>query len=164
MAKRVKVGSKAYRAFRRISILVAVLTLVASFGLIGIMVVDIIGFNIVEIETPRVYWIQFESEERLISDVKYKRGEAVDIPPNPKHSDDEYYKYEFRGWDLSGDGVPDHIPTHAFYSFLAVAVYQRIQVKPIPKSSSEEPSSESDSIADAYLVSYIEKTEVSNGR
>lgn len=150
MAK-VKVGSKAYRAFRRIGIFTALLTLLASIVLIFTMVLNITGLNVFEIEGPRIYWIQFESEERIISDIKYKRGEAVELPPNPKHSEDEYFKYEFRGWDISGDNVPDIIPSHAYYSFLAEAVYQKTQIKPLPKSSSNPSSSDYSSLTLSYV-------------
>lgn len=160
MAKRVKVGSKAYRAFRRIGILTALLTVVASVALMSLMVIDILGFNLVENEEGiRTYWVQFETEERVIMDTKYKRGEKLDIPPNPMHSEDGYYKYDFRGWDMSGDNVPDVLPTHAYYSFLAIAVWQKTQIKPIPRSSSEEESSEPED--SSLAITYVTDIEVS---
>ena len=117
--------------------------LLSCFALIFFLLMDIIGLNILENENgARRYWVQFQSEDRLLIDMNYRRGEKIDKPGNPTHSENEYYKYTFRGWDISGDNTPDFIPSHAYYSFLAVAVFQKIQIKPVPKSSSEsEPES-----------------------
>lgn len=134
--------SNKQRLIRGIGLWSAFLMLVSCFALITMLVMDIAGLNLVENEDgPRNYWVQFQSEDRLLLDMNYRRGEVIDIPGNPTHSEDEYFKYTFRGWDISGDNTPDLIPSRAYYSFLAVAVFQKIQVKPLPKPSSEEPES-----------------------
>lgn len=136
-------GAKKSRFFIRLGKFGAVFVILSSLGLITLLVLDMIGVNILIDETgPRSYWIQFKSEERMLLDMKYKRGEKFEIPADPKHSEDEYFEFIFRGWDISGDNVPDLIPNRAYYSFLAVAVYQKKQVKPFPSSNSEEDSSE----------------------
>ena len=133
-----EIGAKKSKFFRRFGLFGAVFTIISCLSLIALLVVDMIGLNVLVDENgPRMYWVQFQSEERILLDMKYKRGERVDKPGDPKHSEDEYHAYTFRGWDLSGDGVPDIIPAHAYYSFLAIAVYQTIQIKPYPSSEEE---------------------------
>ena len=134
--------SRKERFLRGIGLWSAFLILISCVSLIFMLVVDIIGLNPVESEAPRTYWVQFQSEERLLIDLNYRRGEKIDKPGNPTHSPDEYFSYTFRGWDISGDNNPDYIPRRAYYSFLAVAVFQKKQIKPLPKSSSEPESSE----------------------
>ena len=145
--RRRKVGMSNKEMFiRSIGLTSAFFMLISCFALIITLVMDISGLNTLESEGPRNYWIQFQSEERFLVDMNYRRGEKIDKPADPTHSEDEYFKYVFRGWDISGDNNPDFIPSRAYYSFLAVAVYQKIQIKPLPKPSSEpeeEPSEDS---------------------
>ena len=111
-----EIGAKKSKFFRRFGLFGAVFTIISCLSLIALLVVDMIGLNVLVDENgPRMYWIQFQSEERVLLD----------------------HAYTFRGWDLSGDGVPDIIPAHAYYSFLAIAVYQTIQIKPYPSSEEE---------------------------
>ena len=140
-AKRTKMGmSNKQRLIRGIGLWSAFLMLLSCFALITMLIMDIAGLNLIENEDgPRNYWIQFQSEDRLLLDMNYRRGEVIDVPGNPTHSEDEYNKYVFRGWDINGDHTPDFIPTRAYYSFLAIAVFQTIQVKSMPKQ--EEPES-----------------------
>ena len=119
--------------------------LLSCFVLISILVMDIAGLNYVELDEPREYWIQFESEGRMLNGPdgrKYTRGEKIDVPADPTHSKDYYYEYTFRGWDITGDSSPDIIPSHAYFEFLAIAVFQKKQVRPLPKTSSKPSSSE----------------------
>ena len=133
------------RLYRSISLLSAFFMLITTFTLITLLIMDISGLNTFESEKARDYWVQFTSEDRMLAEYHYVRGQKIDIPADPKHSEDEYFKYTFRGWDITGDNNPDIVPAHAFYDFLAVAVYQKIQIKPLPKSSSEPEDSSSDS-------------------
>ena len=136
-------GTKKQRFVRSVGMWSAVLMLLSSVSLIAVLIMDLLGFNYLLLETPRTYWVQFENEGEIFFDRKYRRGETIDKPKNPTHSEEEYFSYTFRGWDINGDRTPDAIPSHAFYSFLAVAVYQKRQIKPLPKSSSE-PEDESE--------------------
>ena len=146
-ARRRKMGmSRKERLLRAIGLWSAFLMLLSCFALITALVVDIMGFNMLTREEgPRTYWIQFQSEDRMLVDMNYHRGDKIDKPADPMHSEDEYFKYTFRGWDISGDNSPDIIPKHAYYSFLAVAIFQKKQIKPIPKSSSQPETSIEDS-------------------
>jgi len=116
--------------------------MLAALSLATFLILDIAEINPFIMDGPRIYWVQFESENKIISDVKYKRGERVKKPENPVHSEDDKYEYTFKGWDLSGDDKSDFVPTHAYYSFLAKAVYSKKLIKK-PTSSSENPSSDS---------------------
>ena len=134
------------RFIRSVGLMSAFFILISCLVLVFTLILDIAGFNMIESENgPRNYWVQFQSEERLLVDMNYRRGEKIDKPGNPTHSEDEYFAYTFRGWDISGDNNPDIIPNRAYYSFLAVAVFQKKQIKPLPKSSSEPETSEEDS-------------------
>ena len=135
MARKVGLGSRRLRALGIVS---AVFMALSSLALTAILVLDILGVNPLVIDEARTYWIQYESEEYIFYDAKYKRGEKIEKPANPKHSPNEYYEYTFRGWDISGDNKPDIIPNHAYYSFLAVAVYQKKQIKPLTKGVTAE--------------------------
>ena len=143
--KRTKMGmSNKQRFVRSVGLMSAFFMLISCFVLVSLLVMNIIVLNPYEYEKgPRDYWVQFVSEDRMISEYHYIRGQKIDIPADPKHSEDEYFAFTFRGWDITGDNSPDIIPNHAFYDFLAVAVYQKRQIKPLPKSSSE-PEDESE--------------------
>lgn len=123
--------------------------LVSCFILVSILVMDIAGLNYVETEDgPRTYWVQFQSEDRMLNGadgMTYTRGQKIDIPADPTHSKDYYYEYTFRGWDITGDSNPDILPRHAYFDFLAIAVFQKKQIRPLPKTSSKPSSSEEDS-------------------
>ena len=150
--------SRKERFLRAIGLWSAFLMLLSCFALIAALVVDIMGFNMFEREGgPRTYWIQFQSEDRLLVNLNYQRGEKIDKPANPMHSEDEYFKYTFRGWDISGDNSPDIIPNRAYYSFLAIAVFQKTQIKPLPKTSSKPDSSETSDPASMSVEMVLEE-------
>ena len=160
-AKRRKMGmSRKERFLRAIGLWSAFLMLISCFALIFFLVLDITGLNIIEREEgARTYLVQFQSEERLLLDMTYKRGEKIDKPANPTHSKSEYYKYTFRGWDITGDNTPDIIPSHAYYEFLAVAVFQKTQIKTPPKSSSQPDKSSANEVL-SYEDELLDNIEV----
>ena len=142
-------GAAKNKFFKTIGMMGAIFTLISSVALIALLIVTEFVFDILIDENgPRTYWVQFESEDRILLDMKYKRGEKLDKPADPKHSEDEYFEFTFRGWDFTGDKVPDIIPNRVYYSFLAVAVYQKKQIKPFP--SSEPESSEPEDSSNDY--------------
>ena len=150
MARKRRAGENNSKFLRRFGILSAVLAMLTSAALIGLLVLDMIGINeLVEENGPRYYTVQFKTENRIIYTYTYKRGQKIDIPADPEHSEDEYYAFDFRGWDMTGDNVPDAIPTHAYFHFAAHAVYQRRQIKPFPSSSSEEVEESSEPVGES---------------
>ena len=119
--------------------------LITCFVLTVTLVMDMTGLNTLEREEgARVYEISFWTEDTELNRFRYQRGEKISIPGTPAHSEDEYFKYTFRGWDVTGDNKPDIVPTHAYFEFDAVAVYQKTQIKPLPKSSSSNPEESSE--------------------
>ena len=146
MARRRKIGmSNKEKLLRSIGLSSAIFMLLTCFILIGTLVMDITGLNYLETEDgPRTYYIAFWTEDRFLSGYEYVRGEKILRPGNPSHEPDEYFEYTFRGWDITGDNSPDLVPSRAYYGFDAVAIYQKKQIKPLPKSSSEPESSDSD--------------------
>ena len=108
--------------------------LVTCAALVTFLVLDIAEVNPFIMDGPRVYTVQFKSEEQTISYGKYQRGTEISKPSDPTHSVDEEYSYTFVGWDLTGDGIADIVPTHAYYSFLANAVYSK---KALPQGNKD---------------------------
>ena len=145
MARR-RVGmSNKQMFYRSLALMSAFFMLISCFVLITTLVMDITGINIFDREEPRKYCIYFWSEDRFLAGRDgYVRGEKIQIPGNPTHEEDEYFQYTFRGWDINGDNSPDIIPTRAYYGFDAVAVYQKKQIKPLPKSYDEPDNSDGD--------------------
>ena len=139
--------------------------LITCFVLMTVLVMDIIGINVTESEKARDYEISFWSEENELYRYNYRRGEKITVPGTPTHSEDEYFKYTFRGWDITGDGSPDILPSRAYFRFDADAVYQKKQIKPLPKSSeepegsSEPEESSSEALASADVLINNEETQ-----
>ena len=155
MARRKTRMSRKERFFRSVGLMSAFFMLITCFVLMTTLVMDIIGVNIFEREEgAREYEISFWTEETELNRFRYQRGEKISIPGTPTHSEDEYFKYTFRGWDVTGDNKPDIVPTHAYFEFDAVAVYQKTQIKPLPKTSSSEPeqSSEPEGLSGAIVI------------
>ncbi len=166
MARRRVRMSRKERLYRSIGLMSAFFMLITCFALMSILVMDIIGINPTEREEgARTYEISFWTEERELNRFRYQRGEKISIPGTPTHAEDEYFKYTFRGWDITGDNKPDIVPTRAYFEFDAVAVYQKTQIKPLPKSSSEpeEPGEGSSSEAAYYAGAIILNEELVYG-
>ena len=145
MAKR-KIGmSNKEKFYRSFGLMSAFFMLFSCFALITFLVMDIIGVNIIENEEgPRIYWVQFISEDRFLVDLNYQRGAVIDKPADPTHSKDRYFEYTFRGWDINNDNSPDIIPRRAYFSFAATAIFQKKPIGSIPRSSREPSSSSSE--------------------
>ena len=156
--KRRKMGmSRKERLYRSIALMSAFFMLISCFTLVVTLVMDIIGFNYFESEEgPRKYYISFWTEDRFLNGMEYTRGEKILKPGDPRHSEDEYFAYTFRGWDITGDNRPDIIPNHAYFGFDAVAVYQKRQIKPLPKSSSEPEESSEPDLSSALIIDFNE--------
>lgn len=145
------------RFLRSIALMSGFFMLISCFVLITTLIMDITGLNYFENEEgPRKYYISFWTEDRCLGDYEYQRGEKILKPGTPQHSEDEYFAYTFRGWDITGDNRPDFIPSHAYYGFDAVAVYQKRQIKPLPKSSSEPEESSEPEQSSAYIIDFNE--------
>ena len=112
------------RFFRYLTIFGASIGMLSSSAFAVIMGVDAAKGDFINDEV-REYTASFSSEGTLISKMTYKRGEELQIPENPTHEIDGESNYFFIGWDTNGNGIPDVVPSRAYYSFDAEAVYFR---------------------------------------
>lgn len=98
--------------------------LVTTVAFIVIMILNLVGVNPFLTDVLRTYTVRFYNEGAMISEHTYKRGEPIEVPPNPtKEMDELHQNYIFTGWDITGGGLPDIVPTHAYFSFDATATY-----------------------------------------
>ena len=119
-----KIHSERYnKFFKRFGITGAVLTIAIAVGLVVMLVLDVAELNYFVTDGPRTYVAYFISEDNEISYTVYTRGAVITVPSSPTHSPKKDYIYTFKGWDITGDNVPDILPHRAYYSFTAVAVY-----------------------------------------
>ena len=124
MARRRRVGKAHPRLFKYLTIFGATLGILSSTTFAVVMGVDAAKGDLIS-DTLREYTASFSSEGSIISKKTYKRGEPLEIPENPEHEIDGESNYFFIGWDTNGNGIPDIVPTRAYYDFNAEAVYFR---------------------------------------
>ena len=126
MARRRKkvIGRGHPRLFKYLTIFGATLGIISSSTFAVVMGIDAAKGDLIT-DTLREYTASFSSEGTILSKKTYKRGEQLEIPENPTHEIDGESNYFFIGWDTNGNGVPDIVPTRAYYDFNAEAVYFR---------------------------------------
>ena len=124
MARRRRIGRAHPRLFKYLTIFGATLGILSSTTFAVVMGVDAAKGDLIT-DTLREYTASFSSEGSIISKKTYKRGELLEIPENPEHEIDGENNYFFIGWDTNGNGIPDVVPTRAYYDFNAEAVYFR---------------------------------------
>lgn len=110
--------------FKYLTIAGATLGVVSSGAFAAVMAINATNDNFI-IDELREYTARFYNEDTLIEETTYKRGEELVAPANPEHELDGEYNYFFIGWDTSGNGLPDVMPTRMYYSFTAKAVYMK---------------------------------------
>lgn len=94
--------------------------------LIMVCVLSIAGVFSLPSDTPRVYECEFQDYTGLrIYYRTYKRGEEISYTTLDTYrpNDPDGTSYSFYGWDISGDSIPDVLPTRMYYSFVAVPLY-----------------------------------------
>ena len=109
--------------FKVLTICGASLGLLASSTFSILLGLDMNGHNKFITNELRQYTAKFVNEGSLISEATYARGEEIEKPENPSHEIDGENNYIFIGWDTTGNGLPDVVPTRIYYSFTANAVY-----------------------------------------
>ena len=124
MARRKRIGKGHPRLFKYLTIFGATLGILSSSTFAVVMGIDAAKGDIIT-DNLREYTASFSSEGSIISKKTYKRGELLEIPENPTHEVDGENNYFFIGWDTNGNGIPDIVPTRAYYDFDAEAVYFR---------------------------------------
>lgn len=110
------------KLFKYLTIGAASLGVISSGTFAVFMTIDATNDNFITDEL-REYTATFSNEGTVLVTKTYKRGETVVPPENPSHSIDGINNYIFIGWDLTGNGIPDILPTQIYYSFNAEAVY-----------------------------------------
>ena len=112
------------RFFKYLTIFGATLGILSSTVFSVLMGIDAVKGDLIT-DDVREYTASFSSEGSIISKTTYKRGELLEVPENPTHEIDGENNYFFIGWDTNKNGIPDVVPTRAYYSFDAEAVYFR---------------------------------------
>ncbi|MBO5010294.1 MAG: leucine-rich repeat protein, partial [Clostridia bacterium] len=73
------------------------------------------------------YTVEFKDfDGQTISKHNYHYGDNLVIPEAPDKSEDDYYSYEFLGWDINNDGGIDAIPFTTSGAFVAMPVYSNV--------------------------------------
>ena len=124
MARRRRIGKGHPRLFKYLTIFGATLGILSSSTFAVVMGIDAAKGDLIT-DNLREYTASFSTEGSIISKKTYKRGELLEIPENPTHEIDGESNYFFIGWDTNGNGIPDVVPTRAYYDFNAEAVYFR---------------------------------------
>ena len=120
--RRRKIGKAHPRFFKFLTIFGATLGILSSTTFAVVMGVDAAKGDLIT-ESLRTYDVSFSSEGSVIFEKTYQRGELLEVPENPTHEIDGESNYFFIGWDTNGNGIPDVVPTRAYYDFNAEAVY-----------------------------------------
>ena len=110
--------------FKYLTIFGATVGILSSTVFSVLMGIDAVKGDLIT-DDVREYTASFSSEGSIISKTTYKRGELLEVPENPTHEIDGENNYFFIGWDTNKNGIPDVVPTRAYYSFDAEAVYFR---------------------------------------
>lgn len=129
--------------FTKVGAIVACITaLVSSLAVVVFLILGLIGVFPLDSDTPNVYRVQFVANGHVLSDHEYVKGERINtdfiVPSKP--DDEKGIDYEFIGWDYTGEGFPDIIPTRAYIGFSANALYRPRSIPSIEPSSSEDSS------------------------
>lgn len=109
--------------FKIFTIIGASLGVVASTAFTAVMTANMNGRKGFLTEELREYKATFISEDTILSEATYKRGEMIEQPETPTHEIDGERNYIFIGWDTNGDNLIDFVPPRIYYSFTARAVF-----------------------------------------
>ena len=92
---------------------------IAVFGILDIAgVMPLLG-------EARFYNVTFKSDETVLTSLKIKRGEVLKYSNRP-----EKEGYNFMGWDIDGNKIPDVLPRRVYGDINAVAVWSKINENP----------------------------------
>ena len=121
-------------AFKKVlTFIVSGLALLGSIFLITVLVLSDTKAVRLITEDPRYYEGSFYSEGVLLYETgPLKRGELINYNQKPdKDREADGTIYQFIGWDLDGNGIPDPLGDRIYSNFKARAVFMKL---PIPSN------------------------------
>ena len=109
--------------FKRLTIGGSIFGVISIIAMVVVLILDIIGVNTFTTDSLRTYTATFISEDAVISETTYRRGEQIEKPAAPQKVMDGEKNYLFIGWDITGEGIPDIVPNRIYFNFTAKAVF-----------------------------------------
>ena len=102
------------------------LALIAMLATITFLILSMVGVFQLDNGSVNHYRVRFIANDEVLSNEVYQRGDKIEtdftVPGKP---DDEYgLDYTFVGWDTNGDKIANIVPTRAYRTFDAVAIYR----------------------------------------
>ena len=119
------------KPFKVVSVIVSILTLLGSLVLITVLVLSDLKVFKLSTNEPRYYNGSFYNEGVLLYETgPLKRGELINYNEAPdKDREADGTIYQFIGWDLDGNKIPDILGDRIYFNFKANAVFMKL---PIP--------------------------------
>lgn len=114
------------KAWKIVSIISSVLLILAVVSLPTLLILDSTGTLDLTSGVNRQYTITFKVDDEVFYTKTAFRGAPIDYSDlkDPIKSGSLYKYYTFIGWDLNGDGFSDSLPTRAYKSYVAVAIFE----------------------------------------
>lgn len=110
--------------FKGLTIGGSIFGIISMLTLVIFLILDMINVNAFITNEVRTYRATFINEGAVVDSTEYRRGEKLVQPSKPtKEMDEKFEHYVFLGWDYTGEGVPDILPSNMYFSFTAKAVY-----------------------------------------
>ena len=115
MGKGTKVGA----------IIASITALLSSVAVIVFLILGLCGVFTLDSPSANKYHITFIANEQVLLDEYITKGELIptDFTVPGKPDDKKTVNYKFIGWDTNGDNIANPIPTRAYRTFTAVALY-----------------------------------------
>ena len=130
MAKERKEHPGLGKATKGLAIAASILVMLPCLAVATFGILDLAGVFPL-LSDPRYYTVQFISDEHVIEERQIKRGEFLEYNSKPTKED-----FEFKGWDLDGNKIPDVVKRRVYSNLYFRAIW-----KDLRKSSSSSSSS-----------------------
>ena len=108
----------------------SVIGLFASLAIVVFMILSIAGVFPFTSNTINHYQVRFIANDKILFSQIYQRGEKIEANVTvPSKPNDKYgHDYVFLGWDTNGDSIVNPVPTRAYSTFDAVAIYRATSI------------------------------------
>lgn len=117
---------KRRKAWKITSIVATSILMVSVIAIPTFLILDTAGAVSITSGVNRQYTMTFTVDEKVYATKTLYRGAKIDysdIPEPVKYGSLLKY-YTFSGWDITGDGYADILPSRAYRSYTAVAVFR----------------------------------------